>query len=929
MKSTVHKTRAFFGAVWLMLLLAASSALAAQGLRVETPTYKVGFYASPCYHIQDEDGKRYGYGYDMMRSIEKHLQATFDYVGYELPYADCFDLLRSGEIDLLTGVKHTTERDAEFAFSVHPAITATTCMNVKAGNTTVVAGDYSTYEGLKIGLLARHTYNDRFIEFTKEKGFSCEIVYYQTPTELTEALIEGEVDALVNSYMRTPDDERIVENFGETPYYIIARKEDQALIDAIDSAIDGLNVETPNWRTELYNQYYGEQGQNNELTAEERALLDELRREHVVIRGIMNPDEAPYSFFEDGEAKGIAPEIFKQTAEILGLDYEIVETSTRARYEQVRAAGGIDIWMDAKADEDQLPYKFTNPYLTTTVSVLYRTGENEHMKHVAVVSDNIDVNRIIAANWPDARVTVLGSLEQCVQMVLSRKADGALLMTYTAQRIAQDDIQNRLRVAIVPGATVGMRMGVSNSDDYRFYGIWEKTLAVVAAQVSAQVVQSHIEGAANVTFIAYLYDHPELLLLFALAVLLILFFVLLYMQSVRSKNEQQRIADELAVALEEAKKANRAKQDFFSKMSHDIRTPLNVVLGMTQIAQKYKDDPQKLGSALNSVTVEGNHLLTLINSILDASQLEHGHVELINAPFNPADSVRDCEEMLLPLAQQKQQTLTVACDAQDEVVVGDANRFAQIVINIVSNAIKYTENGGKIELSLSVQPQGACRFVCRDNGIGMTQEYVEHIFEDYSRAQDSRISGTQGTGLGMSVVKGFTDLMHGKLNVESAPGVGSTFTVEIPFGKASDEQRQAVLDAKRGSELPDPRYVGKRILLAEDNALNAEIAMELLKTVGFEVDWVENGRIAADRVIGAEQGRYLAVFMDMQMPVMGGVEATRAIRAAGRLDVPIIAMTANTFASDRERCKQVGMNGFVTKPISVKNILAALKACGR
>ena len=913
----------------LLLTTAWAGAAAAQSLRVETPTYKVGFYASPCYHIQDGDGRRYGYGYEMMQGIEKHMQAAFEYVGYDVPYADCFDLLRNGGIDLLTGVKHTTERDEEFAFSVHPAITATTCMNVKAGNTTVVAGDYSTYEGLRIGLLARHTYNDRFIEFTKEKGFSCEIIYYQTPTELTEALIEGEVDALVNSYMRTPDDERIVENFGETPYYIIARKEDQALIDQIDNAIDGLNVETPNWRTELYNRYYGEQEQNTQLTAEERALLDTLRAEHVVIRGIMNPDEKPYSYFEDGEAKGIAAEIFKQTAEILGLDYEIVETSTRTRYRQVRAAGGVDVWMDAKFDDDQLTYKLTDPYLTTTVSVLYRTGENDHLKRIAIMTDGVEVRRIIAANWPDAQVTVLDSLDQCVNAVLKRQADGALMMTYTAQRVAQDDIPNRLRVAIVPGATIGMRMGVNEQDDYRFYSIWEKTLAVVANQVSAQVVQSHIEGAANVTFFAYLYDHPEFLLLLALAVLLILFFVVLYLQSLRSKNRQRRIADELAAALEEARKANRAKQDFFSKMSHDIRTPLNVVLGMTQIAQKYKNDGEKLDNALNNITVEGNQLLTLINSILDASQLEHGHVELMNAPFNPADSVIDCQKMLRPLAEQKQQTLTVSCPAQDEAVIGDANRFAQIVINIVSNAIKYTDVGGKIELKLDVSPQGVCRFTCRDNGIGMTEEFRAHIFEDYSRAEDSRVSRTQGTGLGMSVVKGFTDLMHGRLTVESEPGVGSTFTVEIPFGKASEEQRRSVMDAKKESELPDPHYVGRSVLLVEDNELNAEIATELLQTIGFEVDWVDNGQRAVERVAATEKGHYFAIFMDMQRPVMGGVDATRAIRASGRLDVPIIAMTANTFASDREVCRQAGMTGFVTKPVSIKNILAALNACGK
>lgn len=295
-------------------------------------------------------------------------------------------------------------------------------------------------------------------------------------------------------------------------------------------------------------------------------------------------------------------------------------------------------------------------------------------------------------------------------------------------------------------------------------------------------------------------------------------------------------------------------------MSHDIRTPLNVVLGMTQIAQKYKHDPVRLENALDSISSEGNYLLVLINSILDVNQLEHGHVELLKEAFSPSACVKNGAEILRPLADKKEQKLTVTCEREDCVVVGDANRFSQIIINIVSNAVKYTDIGGEIDLEVMFPKENTCRFICADNGIGMTKEFVEHIYEDYVRAEDSRVSKTQGTGLGMSVVKGFTDLMKGTLQIEIEPGKGSVFTVEIPFEAASEEERETVLHPAVDEEENAVKFTGRKVLLVEDNALNAEIAIELLESIGLTVDWAENGKIGLEQYEQSQIGEYFAVF---------------------------------------------------------------------
>ena len=913
----------------LLGVLSIGQVYAAALTRTETPDYKVAFYAFDCYHMQDENGKRSGYGDEMMQNLSKYLQCTFSYVGYDKSASECVDLLRTGEVDLYTAAKKTPEREAEFAFTTHPAITSSTCMNVKVGNARIVAGDYSTYNGIRIGLLRRHTYNGQFLAFVAEKGFDCEIVYYETPTELTNALISDEVDALVNSYIRIPEDEKTVEEFGETPYYyIMARKEDQALIDRLDAAFDRMNAEMPNWRVELYNQYYGSIENDLTYTTDEQALLDELRAGGAVIQAVMAPNANPYSWYEDGEAYGIAADIFKATAEKLGLRYEILPVETSEDYQMAVMSGSVDIWMDMNGyyeDEGDVKYKITAPYTTTTMSVLRGRGASEKIETLVTDSDDIAVQEILSAVWPTAKVDFLASPQECEQAVLTGKAVAALLMSYTAQKLARDDVQNRLRVDIVPGAVLELKMGVNAGDDYRFYGLWSKALADVSNTMSAEIVQTYLEQTATPTLIQSMFDHPMFLIVLCAGVFLMILLLLLYAQSVKSRNRQRQITGELAAALRRAEEATKAKQDFFSKMSHDIRTPLNVVLGMTQIARKYEDDTERLESALSNITTEGNYLLTLINSILDVNQLEHGSVELLSEPFSPSDCLRESVGMLLPLAEKKEQHLTVQCDRTDRVVLGDAGRLKQILINIISNAIKYTETGGHIDVSLACLPAQRYRFTCRDDGIGMSEEFVQHICEDYTRAEDSRVSKVQGTGLGMSVVKGFTDRMGGTLTIDSAPGKGSAFTVEFPFPDASDEQRESVLHPA-ANELSAACYGGKNVLLVEDNSLNAEIAIELLQSIGLSVDWAENGEAGVRRYESSAEHEYFAIFMDMQMPVLDGVAAAERIRAddCSDKDLPIFAMTANTFATDRQRCREAGMNGYIAKPVRIQDIVEAL-----
>lgn len=901
--------------------------------KVETPDYKVAFYASPNYNIQDESGARSGYGYEMMQSINNHMQGTFSYVGYDKTPDECVDMLRNGELDLYTAARKTEERSAEFVFSKHPAITSTTAMNVKVSNTSVVAGDYSTYNGLRIGLLSRHTYNGMFLDFLKKNNITCNIVYYETPTELSNALVNDEVDALVNSYIRTPEDERMVQDFGQTPYYFMALPENQGLIDQIDSAIDSMNIETPNWRVDLYNCYYGQADKNCDYTEAEQHLLDSLQANGTVVRAVANPVSKPYSWYEDGEAKGIAVDLFKETANRLGLSYEFVSVSSAQEYREIVSSGDVDVWVDIDGtfDNEALAmYRLTDPYLSTTLSVVRTRGSSGKIETVATPGNSVAVKELLANGWPDTQVQPAHDANECLDMVSSGRVDAALLKSYLAQQLIKSNLTNGMQADILPGISLDMCMGVNAEDDRDFYGVWEKSLYQVAQEKSAEVVHSYLEETETPSVGAYLLNHPIMLVVLVILLSLVLFLLLLFVLSTRSKRRQQEVSRQLAAALDEAHDANDAKQNFFSKMSHDIRTPLNAVLGMTQVAKKYQDDPAKLAGALDSIASEGNYLLVLVNSILDVNQLEHGHVELKREPFSLAGCVSEAVDMLKPLAEKNGLTIETKYPDDPCVVVGDEGRYSQIVINIVSNAIKYTEKGGFVRVGLECLPGSTYRFFCADNGIGMEESFVSHITEDYIRAEDSRVSKTQGTGLGMSVVKGFTELMGGTLQIESEIGVGSTFFVDIPFQPANEEQRASLLANRAECESGMSQFSNCTVLLVEDNALNAEIATELFKSLGIGVAWAEDGARAVEMVANARAGEYFAVFMDMQMPIMDGIEATKAIRSAGHANanVPIVAMTANIFEADRKRCKDAGMDYYVSKPIDVETVVSTLNRIG-
>ena len=403
--------------------------------------------------------------------------------------------------------------------------------------------------------------------------------------------------------------------------------------------------------------------------------------------------------------------------------------------------------------------------------------------------------------------------------------------------------------------------------------------------------------------------------------------VILATQNIDRQKKQEALERQaLKDACDAANKANAAKSRFLSCMSHDIRTPLNVILGMNQMAAKHLDDRERVKKCLDSISVSSSHLLTLINEILDMSRIESGNLILTEEPFNFEDLIKTTLEMIGPFIVKKHHRFTVDMDGLiHKNVVGDAPHLQQILQNMLSNAVKYTPSSGKIELRIrekSGAPAGYTNIEIRisDNGYGMSKDVQSRIFDPFERGNDTRINKIQGTGLGLTITRNLVQLMNGDIQLESEPGRGTTFTISIPFKILKGE-----IETHKTAPPPASKrtFENKRALLVEDNEMNMEIAIEFLKPSGIEIDTAENGQIALEKVKTMPEYYYDIVFMDIQMPVMNGHEATRAIRDLNRADtdkIPIIALTANAFIEDIAKSTLAGMTGHIAKPLDPDRI---------
>lgn len=918
--------------IFMCLVIALTHLFGGTGFaQAEHKTLRVGFFAFDGYHMIDKDGNKSGYGYDFMRMISRYLDFDFQYVGYDESWKKMADMLENGEVDLVTSAQATYERAEKFAFS-KPIGKSSAILTVKSDNTKIEDFDYSTYNNMRVGLLTGNSRNNDFEEYARENGFSYIPVYFQMHTDMETALQKGEVDALLTSSLRKTSEERILDSFAIHDFYVMVRKEDKTLLNEINYAIDQLNATEGDWQSALENKYYTHLGNRNiSFTEREKELIARYQNgEKLIVSACL--DKKPYAYKQDGKAKGILFDYFAQLAKYVGVDYEIITPRDREEYMEWCDENRMDISLDgrflnAKQIEDK-KRTVTPPYAIMRLAVLTRRDFDGKINKLAVAEaqGSFEIEKDFAKT---AQKMDFPSREAAMKAVLDGKADASVVYLYTAQRFVNRDERGLLTYTLLNEPTYEYHLAFTPKVSHEMAGIFTKAMYAMPDGLYEEIASGYTSyKAENMDVMTWIRIYPVYAVSICLILFLLFLFVILF-------HEKRKRALALQKAAEKADRANMAKSEFLANVSHDIRTPMNAIVGISNLMEQEKDISEKLKNYIEKIRFSSEHLLGLITDVLDMSKIEANEVKLIDEPFELSRQILQVKDIVSAQAQEKEQKLTIEYRSiTHNNLIGDCAHIRRMLINIISNAVKYTPVGGEIKLVIdepSSLKDGYAKYVfaVSDNGIGMSAEILEHIFEPFTRGEASVTNKVSGTGLGMPIVKSIVDLMRGDIEISSKEGEGTDITVTLEMKIDENAEKSEKFNSENALiEEADATLEGMNFLCAEDNKLNAEILEETLKIYKASCSVCGDGKELVKKFNEARAYEYDAVLTDIQMPNMNGLDAAREIRKSSKEDaktIPIIAMTANAFTEDIERSLNAGMDAHIAKPIDLAVLAGVLK----
>ena len=917
----------------LLLLLSAVLPVKAAAETAPAKVVRVGSFEDTFNYV-NEKGARKGYGYELLETLSGYTGWQFEYVTCD--WSDCFEKLKNGEIDIMGDISYTEDRAEEMLFSDEPMGEEKYYLYADFSRTDISASNFKTLNGKKIGVLMGTEPEEMLTEWEEKHGIKTEHVNISDNEDVKQKLANHEIDCFVSLEEAFWAELGIstMTRVGESSIYYAINKDRPDIKEELDYAMSVLDEADPFYTADLYKRYFS-LDYTPILTGEEKAWL----RKHGAIRmgfltsdgGVSNYDPAT------GKLTGAITDYIQFAAGCLGnqeLEFQIVG------YDSIEAE------LDAlKSGEIDMIFHFDqNPNLaeeyrvactsTTWITNLMAVTNKEHFNEskanrIAVPQNKLSLKKYLAFYYPQWEIVDCDTQEDAAKLIETGRAD-----CFVTGISSEENYSKKYGFYSVPLLNPVKSCFAVNSGNCSLLSILNKTIKAKPINLLAGSIAMYQSSARKVTLSEFIKDNFFMVMLISsIAVAVVLLTILKLLQKARkaeaaakkAANDTQELNAKLQVAVENAESANRAKSTFLFNMSHDIRTPMNAIIGYADLASRHLDDPAKLEKYMENIQVCGQNLLMLLNNVLDLARIENDKTEIEYSVSDVEKDFRNCIAMFQNQADSKGQTLTVTAQLQHPYVYADIPHLTEVCTNLVSNAVKYTGACGTIHCDITQKPgkkEGWCDTVITvaDNGIGMSQEFQKHIFEPFERERTSTVSKVEGSGIGMGIVKKLVGLMGGTVEVESKIGVGSTFTVTIPCRIASQEERQA----KRDTTSSDKKSLsGTKILLAEDNDLNAEIAVELLQEEGCTVDRAKDGVECVDMLEKAVNGTYQLILMDIQMPVMNGYDAAKKIRRMEDLpkaEIPIIAMTANAFSEDKQAALDAGMNDHVSKPIN-RNIL--------
>jgi signal transduction histidine kinase/DNA-binding response OmpR family regulator/ABC-type amino acid transport substrate-binding protein len=913
----------------LLLLLSAVLPVKAAAETASAKVVRVGSFEDTFNYV-NEKGARKGYGYELLETLSGYTGWQFEYVTCD--WSDCFEKLKNGEIDIIGGISYTEDRTQEMLFSDEPMGVEKYYLYADLSRADISASDFKTLNGKKIGVLMGTEPEVMLAEWEEKYGLKTEHVNISNNEDVKQKLANHEIDCFVSLEESFWAERGIstITRVGESGIYYAINKNRPDIKEELDDAMRALDEAVPFYTADLYKRYFS-MDYTPILTGEEKAWL----RKHGAIRMGFLASDSGVSTFDPatGEFTGVITDYIQFAADCLGnqeLEFQLVGYDSKEAELDALKSGEIDMIFHC----DQNPnlaeeYHFACTNTTWTSNLMAVTNKqhfNENnVNRIAVPQNKLSLKKYLAFYYPQWEIVDCDTQEDAARLVKDGQAD-----CFVTGISSENKYSKKYSFYSVPLVNPVRSCFAVNSGNRSLLSILNKTIKAMPVNMLAGALAMYKSSARKVTLSDFIKDNFfKVMLISSIAVAVVLLTILMLLQKARkaeaaarkAASDTQELNAKLQVAVEKAETANRAKSTFLSNMSHDIRTPMNAIIGFTTLALSNIDDTDRVKDYLGKTLASSNHLLSLINDVLDMSRIESGKIHLEEVEVNLSDVLHDLKTIVSGQIYAKQLELYMdVMDVTDEDVYCDKTRLNQILLNLLSNAIKFTPAGGTVsvrvrQLAGKVRGCGQYEFRIKDNGIGMSQEFAQKIFEPFERERTSTVSRIQGTGLGMAITKNIVDMMGGTIEVQTAQGKGTEFTVCVPM-RAQTEQRPV----EKITELE-----GLKALVVDDDFNTCDSVTKMLVKVGMRAEWTLSGKEA---VLRARQSIemsdvYHAYIIDWRLPDMNGIEVTRQIRSLHD-DTPIIILTAYDWSDIEVEAKAAGVTAFCSKPMFMSDLRETL-----
>ena len=926
--------RLLFALLLLALTLGTSACARAMERDGAKRTVTVGVYSFGDYMELKPDGRYSGYSFEYLYEIAKYSGWHFKFVNYD-SFDACYEALRQGKIDILPAVFWSLERERNYLLSAVPMGSSRCTLIVRSNDRFHSYDDLGSFQNMRVGVTKGAIDAAKFREWAKANGLRVRTIDIDSTPDLLQALDSGAVDAVSIAYIGTNNNYRVVADFSPMGYYFIMPKDRVEVKKELDRAMNEISMTNSDFEKDLNDKYFSaSRSQTPVFTKDEHDFI----RCAGDIKIALGRNNAPFSSVGgDGSMQGILPDLYRRFGSMSGLAFSFVPVKDLSEALKLLETGSVSVIGQMNEDRfyaDNKGLLLTSPFMKLTLAQITRKGNSS--VHILALPDGI-AQLYSGGEQPEGVgapvVKRFNSDADCFAALKNGQADAMYCSTIAANYLINRDHAEDFIISTLSSYSLAQVGCTSSAKDRAIYSILNRCIRFTSASVLDELVLRNTIAEGN-SFAALLKSVP--LPYVAVIGFFLCFIIFMLVMAIVSLLRHSRAEQQVAAARERekvqeaalaaAERSSESKTEFLSNISHDMRTPLNGILGFADMAVKNCRDP-KLLDCLEKIRISGGLLLNLVNDTLEITRIDSGKFTFTPEPVT-------CREMLdsitVPIRSAAETKGVSFILRTHGVPTGsfmiDKLNMQKIFLNLLSNAVKFTPAGGTVEFEISAEEcsDGSiiCRSIVRDNGIGISDSFLPRMFEPFAQEHSSSICGTTGTGLGLAIVKRLVGVMGGSISVKSTKGTGSEFTVVMPVEKASAEPEKGTPQA------PSRDLCGKKVLLCEDNAMNTEIARAMLESRGLLVTCTADGREGAETFAASGEDEFSVILMDIRMPVMDGRAASRAIRAMDRGDaktIPIIAMTADAFAEDVAKCKEAGMDSHVPKPIDSRLLFSELE----